>query len=121
MNRIDFPFEDLPLIRQGEFVALRASGTAVITYTRSGNWAVESLSLDGDNNRPHPHGQGGAIELTWRDHEALWKLIEDALSRECKADIIDRIAADLPDRNAEHRLTARDLGVGRFGHFARVA
>lgn len=108
-----FPFEDLPLHRDGAFVSARVSGKAIISYDRNGNWQVERILIDADNNRIGPEARGQELELDLRRHSALWKLVDDALSREANEDIVDRIVADQPyeDPNAEHRFHAAQLGV----------
>jgi hypothetical protein len=108
-----YTFEDLPLHREGEFVALRQSGSAVISYDLHGNWQVESISLDADNNRIGAAARGCDLKLDLRRHSTLWKLVDDALSREAHDDIVERILADEPyeDPNAEHHFHAAQLGV----------
>jgi hypothetical protein len=113
MPDLTYTFEDLPLHREGEFVALRQSGTAVISYDHHGNWRVESISLDADNNRIGSAARGCDLKLDLRRHSTLWKLVDDALSREAHDAIVERILADEPyeDPNAEHRFHAAQLGV----------
>lgn len=113
MPDLTFPFEDLPLHRDGEFVTARVSGKADISYDTLGNWRVERILLDADNNRIGAEARGQTLELDLRRHGALWKMVDDALSREAHEDIVDRILADQPyeDPDAEHRFTAAQLGV----------
>lgn len=51
MQTFSFSFDELPLIIENGFEAGLVAGSAEISYSRDGDWSVESISFDGHRTK----------------------------------------------------------------------
>ena len=124
MPCITYEFEDLPLLVVGPLSSITVTGAADVEYTDEENWWISAVGIDGDR-RPDPWRREAPkpakIEVSPRIAETRdwFARIATALVAHRSAVITDAIcdadpSAAVPPAYAEHRLTARGLGVGRF-------
>lgn len=121
MSRLNFGFDDLPLITEYGFQAALINGSAEIEFDVSGEWWVPAISLDGhrwatkDERAQHGTYVRQSVPLNQQESPWLYNAIVGALSDGRFKDIIDGKVADqlghdgvsIAPMDAEHRVSER--------------
>jgi hypothetical protein len=112
MPDLTISFEDLPLYQDAFLTTGYVTGSAVVSYDEDdlSDWTVERIELEAYG--PPLISRGPQTAVLTSEHP-LWNAIEAALKPRIEAAIEE--ATPYVDPNAEHRLSASQLGVGRYG------
>jgi hypothetical protein len=64
---LDILFEELPLFREGSWIAGRAEVTATVAVSLDGDWHVTELAIAADNGKTGPDAEGKLVEVAKSD------------------------------------------------------
>jgi hypothetical protein len=117
MKSFLFSFDDLPLVIENGFEACYITGDAEISYTRDGEWAIESIVFDGRRKIKRSIEEymaaaaAGVFPKTWEEKNVeldrgtpIYSIIYDRLENEWRDQVDEAVQGQIE----EDRISAAD-------------
>ena len=116
-NTFTYTFDELPLVIENGFEACYITGDAEISYTRDGEWAIESIVFDGRRKikrsveEYYAAAAAGVFPKTWEEKPVeldrgtpVYGIIYDRLENEWRDQVDEAVQGQLE----EDRICAAD-------------